>query len=197
MERPTENHLLTTKMPGENERQYTAFLLYHEIKSIRKVMEAWEKLGQSSGEMMADFAQKLGKKPTRATVERWSKKYQWVLRSDLKLTEELKELDEKLKKVRQKRAYLITELFWEKLKKIQKQMNSGEPATVQEIKILWEMHRTEFGESIGKHQIVGGIDESEQKPLTPEEEELSKEITKLEMEFNRKQLENKKDNDST
>ena len=75
-------------------------------------------------------------------------------------------------------------------------MNSGEPATVQEVKVLWEMHRTEFGESIGKHQIVGGIDESEQKPLTPEEEELSKEMTKLEMEFNRKQLENKKDDDS-
>lgn len=77
-------------------------------------------------------------------------------------------------------------------------MNSGEPATVQEVKILWEiMHRTEFGESIGKHQIVGGIDESEQRPLTPEEEKLSKEITKLEMEFNKKQLENNKDDSSS
>ena len=113
-----------------------------------------------------------------------------------KRSEALKELDEKLKKIRQKRSYLITELFWEKLKKIQKQMNSGEPATVQEVKVLWEMHRTEFGESIGKHQIVGGIDESEQKPLTPEEEELSKEMTKLEMEFNRKQLDKQKDDDS-
>jgi len=64
--------LTTSKIPGENERQYTAFLLYHEIKSIRKVMEAWNKLGQSSGEVMADFAQKLGKKPSKATVERWS-----------------------------------------------------------------------------------------------------------------------------
>ena len=47
------------------------------------------------------------------------------------------------------------------------------------------------------HQIVGGIDEAEQKPLTPEEEKLSKEITKLEMEFNRKQSENSKDDSSS
>lgn len=82
------------------------------------------------------------------------------------------EPDEKLRKIKQRRAYLISEIFWEKLKRVQKQMKSGELATVQEVKTLWEMMRIEFGETTSKHELVNGINEAEQKPPTPEEQEL-------------------------
>lgn len=176
MKKPIENHLPTTKMPGETEQQFTAFLLYCEVGSLRKVLDTWDKLGQSSGDMRVDLIQKLGDKPSHATIERWSKKYTWVKRADKRLTEEMEELDEKLRKIRQRRIYLISELFWEKLKRIQKQIKTGEMATVQEVKTLWEMMRIELGETIGKHEIVGIINEAEQCPPTPEEEEYGKVI---------------------
>lgn len=122
--------------------------------------------------MRADFLSKLGDRPSHATIERWSKKYQWVKRADARLSEEMQDLDEKLRKIKQRRAYLISEIFWEKLKRVQKQMKSGELATVQEVKTLWEMMRIEFGETTSKHELVNGINEAEQKPPTPEEEEL-------------------------
>ena len=49
-------------------------------------------------------------------------------------------------------------------------MKKGEGATTDEIKKLWEMFRTEMGESLGKHEF--SINEDEQKPPTPEEMEL-------------------------
>ena len=49
-------------------------------------------------------------------------------------------------------------------------MKKGEGSTVDEIKKLWEMFRTEMGESLGKHEL--SIKEEEQKPPTAEEEEL-------------------------
>ncbi|MCL5431464.1 MAG: hypothetical protein M1484_00005 [Patescibacteria group bacterium] len=190
--------LTTPKMPGETESQYTAFLLYCEVGSVSKLMQAWQQICRNPvGELSVIFGTKLGNLPSERTIERWSVKYQWIKRADKKLTEDLEGLKKKSTQIRQKRAYLITEAFWSKLQALKKQIQAGEPATVQEVKALWEMHRTEFGESIGKHQIVGGIDETEQRPLTPEEEKLSKEITKLEMEFNKKQLEDNQDDSSS
>lgn len=187
------NILTTTKMPGETERQFTAFLVYCEIGSLRKLIEAWDKLGQSSGEMRADIVEKLGTKPSHATIDRWSKKYRWVQRADLRLSEEMQELDDKLRKIKQRRMYFITDIFWEKLKKIQKQMKTGELATVQEVKTLWEMMRIEMGESTSKHEIVNGINEADQKPPTPEEEELGKAIDQLIIDFYDKQRKAAKD----
>jgi len=190
--------LTTSKMPKETESQYTAFLLYCEVGSVSKLIQAWQQICRNPvGELSVVFGNKLGDLPSERTIERWSVKYRWVERADLKLTEDLEGLKKKSTQIRQKRAYTITETFWGKLQALKKQMQAGEPATVPEVKSLWEMMRIEWGESIGKQEIVQGINEDEQRPLTPEEEELSKAITELEKEFSIKQLENKKNDDTT
>lgn len=185
-EKPT-----TSKMPGETEKQYTAFLLYCEVGSVSKLIQAWEQISRSSaGELSVIFGSKLGDLPSERTIERWSVKYQWVERADKKLAEDLEGLKKKTTQIRQKRAYLITEAFWSKLQMLRKQMQAGEPTSVQEVRILWEMTRIEWGEPVGKYEVSKNyIDESQQRPLTPEEIELSKKITELEIEFNDKQNE--------
>jgi len=58
------------------------------------------------------------------------------------------------------------------------------------------MMRIEFGETTSKHELVNGINEAEQKPPTPEEEELGKAIDQAIIEFyDRKRKENYKNND--
>jgi hypothetical protein len=187
--------LTTSKMPKETESQYTAFLLYCEVGSLRKLHEVWDRLGQISDNISTEFVAQLGKKPAWTTLGNWSKKYQWVVRADLKLSEDVEVLKKKTSQIRQKRLHIITDVFWDKLHTLKKQMRSGESATVPEVKALWEMMRIEGGESISKQEIVQGINEDEQRPLTPEEEELSKALTELEKEFSRKQLE--KNDDTT
>ena len=166
--------LTTSKMPKETEQQYTAWLLYCESGSLRKTLDVWDRLGQDWGETGAVFGQRLGKKPAQTTIETWSKKFRWVERKDLKLAEDLETLRKKAQEIKQKKVFLIGEIFWEKLQALKKQMKKGEGATVEEIKKLWEMFRTEMGESLGKHEL--SINEDEQTPPTPEEEELGKEI---------------------
>jgi len=185
--------LTTSKMPGETESQYTAFLLFCEVGSVSKLIQAWQQICRNPvGELSVIFGSKLGNLPSERTIERWSVKYQWVERADRKLAEDLEGLKKKTTQIRQKRAYLITEAFWSKLQSLRKQMQAGESTTVQEVRILWEMMRIEWGESISKQEVVQGINEEEQKPLTPEEIELSKKISELEIEFNKKRYE--KDN---
>lgn len=185
--------LTTSKMPGETERQFTAFLLYCEVGSVSKLIQAWQQICRNPvGELSVIFGSKLGVLPSERTVERWSVQYQWVERADKRLAEDLEGLKKKTTQIRQKRAYLITEAFWNKLQMLRKQMQAGEATTVQEVRILWEMMRIEWGESISKQEVVQGINEEEQRPLSPEEIELSNEISKLEIEFNKKRYE--KDN---
>lgn len=167
-------NLTTSKMPKETEQQYTAWLLYCEAGSILKTLKLWDKVGQSLGETWVEFADRLGKKPSDTTVESWSKKFRWVERKDLKLTEDLEGLRKKAQEIKQKKVFIIGEVFWEKIQALKKQMKKGEGATVDEIKKLWEMFRTEMGESLGKHEL--SINEDEQTPPTPEEEELGREI---------------------
>ncbi len=171
MNKPT---LATIKMPKETEQQYTAWLLYCEVGSIDKLIRAWDRVGQMADEIGIDFAGRLGKQPARSTVGEWSKKYRWVERRELKLTEDLEGIRKKTQEIKQKKVGLIAEIFWEKLQALRKQIKKGEGATVDEIKKLWEMFRTEMGEAIGKHEIA--INESEQKPLTPDEDQLGREI---------------------
>lgn len=166
--------LTTSKMPKETEQQYTAWLLYCEAGSLRKTLDAWNRLGQDWGETGATFAKRLGKKPAETTIETWSKKYRWVERKDFKLTEDLEGLRKKAQEIKQKKVGVIAEIFWEKLQVLKKQMKKGEGSTVDEIKKLWEMFRTEMGESLGKHEL--SIKEEEQKPPTAEEEELGSAI---------------------
>jgi len=185
--------LTTSKMPGETESQYTAFLLFCEVGSVSKLIQAWQQICRNPvGELSVIFGSKLGNLPSERTIERWSVKYQWVERADRKLAEDLEGLKKKTTQIRQKRAYLITEAFWSKLQSLRKQMQTGELTTVQEVRILWEMMRIEWGESISKQEVIQGINENEQIPLSPEEIELSKKISELEIEFNRKRYE--KDN---
>lgn len=171
MNRP---NLTTRKMPKETEQQYTTWLLYCEAGSLRKTLDAWDRLGQNRGEIGAIFTERLGKRPAESTIEAWSKKYQWVERKDLKLTEDVESLRKKAQEIKQKKVGVIAEIFWDKLQALRKQMKKGEGATTDEIKKLWEMFRTEMGESLGKHEL--SINEDEQTPPTPEEEALGKEI---------------------
>lgn len=170
--------LTTSKMPAETEQQYAAWLLYCEAGSIKKLLDVWEKVGQVLGETGADFAYRLGKKPSDTTIETWSKKYQWVARTDLRLEEELAELKEKADRFRKKRKFLITDILIQKMTKLQKQARTQD-VSVLEIKYLWEMHRTEWGESTGKTEVRHSIDESEQEPPNPEENEVGKEIDQV------------------
>ena len=183
-------------MPKETESQYTAFLLYCEVGSVSKLIQAWQQICRNPvGELSVVFGNKLGDLPSERTIERWSVKYQWVKRADIKLTEDLEGLKKKSTQIRQKRAYTITETFWGKLQALKKQMQAGEPATVPEVKSLWEMMRIEWGESIGKQEIVQGINEDEQNPLTEEEMILSEFITEAEKKYTDYllELENKKE----
>jgi hypothetical protein len=166
--------LTTSKMSFETEQQYTAWLLYCEAGSIQKTLKLWDRVGQSGGEMGVEFAGRLGKKPSDTTVERWSKKYRWVDRKDIKLTEDLEILRKKAQEIKERKVYFIAEMFWDKLQTIKRQMKKGEVATIDELKKLWEMLRTEFGESLGKHDL--NIREEDQSPPTPEEDELGREI---------------------
>ena len=172
-------------MPGETESQYTAFLLYCEVGSVSKLIQAWQQICRNPvGELSVIFGNKLGDLPSERTIERWSVKYQWVKRADMKLKEDLEGLKKKSTQIRQRRAYTITEVFWSKLQALKKQIQTGEPATVPEVKALWEMMRIEWGESISKQEVVQGINEDEQRPLTEEEMIASKFLTEAEMKYN-------------
>jgi hypothetical protein len=64
-------------------------------------------------------------------------------------------------------------------------MQAGEVTTVQEVRILWEMMRVEWGESVGKYEVAKNyIDENEQKPLTPAEIELSRKVSEVIKDWN-------------
>ncbi|MDD2822820.1 MAG: hypothetical protein PHQ59_01940 [Candidatus Daviesbacteria bacterium] len=167
--------LTTEKMPGETEQQYCAWLLYVEVGSLRKVLRNW---GQDDGDMGAEFTSRLGKKPAESTIERWSRKYRWVDRTELQLTEELTDLKQETDRFRLQRKFLVTDVLVSKLKKLRREAKKTD-VTVLDVKYLWEMHRTEFGEATGKTIVSHYIDEKEQLPPTSEENEIGKEIDQL------------------
>ena len=184
--------LITSKMPKEKERQYVAFLLYCETNSLTRLMQTWQGILRGSvGEVSGIFKDKLGRLPSERTLERWSSQYRWVERADLKLSEDVEILKKKTGQIRQKRLHIISEVFWDKLQTLRKQMRSGEPASVPELKALWEMMRIEGGESISKQEIVQKINEDEQKPPTPEESELGRAIDQTIKDFYEKRIWNK------
>jgi hypothetical protein len=179
-------------MPKEKERQYVAFLLYCETNSLTRLMQTWQGILRGSvGEVSGIFKDKLGRLPSERTLERWSSQYRWVERADLKLSEDVEILKKKTSQIRQKRLHIISEVFWDKLQTLRKQMRSGEPASVPELKALWEMMRIEGGESISKQEIVQKINEDEQKPPTPEESELGRAIDQTIKDFYEKRIWNK------
>ncbi|QLG69717.1 MAG: hypothetical protein CH104c_0486 [Candidatus Woesebacteria bacterium] len=159
-------NLSTSKMPGERQREYTAWLLYCEAGSYEKTLRMWIAIyHRTTTEIPPIFTENLGKPVNIRTLKDWGKKYQWVKRTDLRLAEELEELKIKADRIRQKKRFEITDVFWTRLQMLKKQMQKGEIVTVAEIKALWEMMRTEWGESIGKTQIEHGINPEEQNPI--------------------------------
>ena len=168
--------LSTKKLPGETEQQYVAWLLYCEMGSQRKLFDAWDRLRQSSGEVRVDFVNRLGNRPNHATVERWSKKYQWVKRAEIKLEEDLLDLRDDTKKTASVRKHKIAEAFKRTIELKLRQLKKGEVVSSSDVKAMWEMFRTELGLSTGKTEVAHTINEEDQKPPTPEEKELGKEI---------------------
>jgi len=165
--------LRTTKMEGENEQQYTAWLLYTEIGSIRKLLRQWEMLWQGLGKSMAEverWRERLGKPVSRPTIEKWSKKFQWVKRTDLKLEEDLQALREKTKRIAREKKHKIAELFKGIIDEKLKQIREGEGVTTHDVKEAWEMFQVELGKPTSRTQLI------EQSPLTPEEKKEGKEL---------------------
>ena len=159
--------LTTSKMSKETEQQYSAWLLYCEIGSIGKLMQLWDGVGQRLDESWTVFAQKLGAKPSHTTIGKWSKKFRWVERTDLKLAEDIQALRDKTKKIATNKKHKIAEALDRISNKIIKRLRSNEEPTIDEWKKVWEMFRTEMGESLGKHEL--DIREEDQKPPTEEE----------------------------
>lgn len=159
-------------MPKETEQQYTAWLLYCEAGSLLKTLRLWDKVGQSVGEMGVEFGGRLGKKPSDTTIERWSKQYRWVERKDLKLAQDLEGLREKTKRVKAERVHRIAEYFDKAITVALKQIRDGTEIKPGDIKVIWDMFRTEFGETLGKHTHAVGIDESKQTPPNDKEKAL-------------------------
>lgn len=168
-------------MHGETEQQYHAWLLYNETGSLAVLLRTWERLHQGYTNPTPEIEGlrgKLNQPPTLDTLKNWSRKYQWVNRTELILAEEMEKIKLKTERFRIKRKYLVTDLLITKINKLQQQARS-EPSSVLEVKYLWDMHRTEFGESTGKTEVTHRIDESEQKPPTSEENKLGQEIDQL------------------
>ncbi|MFA5169076.1 MAG: hypothetical protein WC530_11170 [Candidatus Omnitrophota bacterium] len=162
----------TQKMPKETEQQYTAWLLYCEAGSLQKALGIWDKVGQSVGEMGVEFAERLGKKPSDTTLERWSKQFHWVERREIKLAEDLTALREKTKKIKRNKLHRIAEAFDRVGNKIMKRLKASEEPTILEWKIVWEMFQVELGKPTNRSQLK--VDD--QHPLTPEEKIRGKKI---------------------
>jgi hypothetical protein len=167
----------TSKMPGESEQQFIAWILYCETGSIPKMIKAWNQLRQGIGETSVVFGQNIQKMahlPSQRNIEKWSANYSWVKRRELRLSEEMESLSQRAAEIQKKKMYLIAESFWDKLQLLRKQIRQGEHTTVDEVKKLWEMLRAESGESLGQHDIR--LLENEQRLPTAEEDELDKKI---------------------
>lgn len=171
--------LVTTKLPEENEKQYVAWLLYCDSGSIDKLFRLWEGLHQGFTETSPEFVSlrsRLGDPVTRRTIATWSKKFQWVKRRNMKLAEDLEALREETKRIAITRKHKVAEAFKRSLDLKIKQLRKGELVSTGDVKALWEMFRTELGLSTGKTEVSHKINEDEQVPPTPEEDELGKEI---------------------
>lgn len=177
-------------MPGETEQQYTAWLLYCEAGSIPRLIRAWEQLRYGIGEATGTWGEKLnklGSLPSERNIEKWSSKFRWVERRDLKLTDDMETIRERSEKIKKDKLHKIADAFEQITTKVLRRLRKGEEPTITEWKQVWEMLRTELGENIGKHEIVKGIDESQQNPPTEEERELGKALDNAIKEHYRKQ----------
>lgn len=96
----------------------------------------------------------------------------------MKLEEDLKALREETKQIATTRKHKVAEAFKRTLDLKIKQLRKGEIVSTSDVKALWEMFRTELGLSTNKSEVAHTINEEDQKPPTPEEDELGREIDK-------------------
>lgn len=181
-----EMAISTSKMPKETEKQYFAWVLYCEVGSIHKLLRQWQKLHQgytNSAPEIAGLREKLGPVPGERTLKSWSKKYHWVARNELKLKEDIEAMREKTKRYKAERAHRVAEYFDKVMTQLMKKVREGGEVTTADLKQIWEMFRTEMGETLGKHTHAIGIDESKQTPPTEEEIALGEALDNTVIEF--------------
>ncbi|TAN35155.1 hypothetical protein EPN27_04455 [Patescibacteria group bacterium] len=97
----------------------------------------------------------------------------------MKLDEDLTALREETKRIATMNKHKVAEAFKRTMDLRIKQLRKGESVTTADVKQLWEMFRTELGLSTGKTVIAHTINEEDQKPPTPEEDELGREIDQV------------------
>lgn len=171
--------LVTAKLPGETERQYVAWLLYCDFGTIDKLLNVWKGVHQGfteSSPELSNLKGRLGIPVSRRSLAKWSKKFQWVKRRDMKLEEDLKALREETKRIATNRKHKVAEAFKRSIDLKIKQLRKGELVSASDVKTMWDMFRTELGLSTNKSEVAHTINEEDQKPPTPEEDELGKEI---------------------
>ncbi len=165
-----QQEVTTSKMPGETLQQYTVWQLYCLTGSINKLLSTWEGLLHGYLKMspeLEDLKARLGQLVVRKTIQRWSKQFHWVKRTDLKIAEDVDQIRTEAKRFEKERKYKIIKAFRKALDTKLKKLDSGEEVTVAELKQLWEMTRTEMGLVTDRSSLsVTG----EQRLLTPEEE---------------------------
>ncbi len=168
--------LTTSKMPGETLQQYTVWQLYCLTGSINKLLSTWEGLLHGYLKMspeLEDLKARLGQLVVRKTIQRWSKQFRWVKRTDLKITEDVDQIRSEAKRFEKERKYKIIKAFRKALDTKLKKLDSGEEVTIGELKQLWEMTRTEMGLVTDRSSLsVTG----EQRLLTPEEEKEGQDL---------------------
>jgi hypothetical protein len=182
--------LKTGKMQKETEQQYFAWLLYCKARSIEDMISAWELI--RTGRWQSDLPdgwrgdiKRLGELPAKRNVEVWSSRYRWVERKELKLQQEIEELYKRAQKYQINKKHKIVIIFGRIMDDFLKRVESGklniENMTISDFKKIWEMARTELGETLGKHEIL--LNEEEQRPPTSEEKEFGKAIDEAVKQF--------------
>ncbi|KKQ81515.1 MAG: hypothetical protein UT45_C0001G0061 [Candidatus Daviesbacteria bacterium GW2011_GWA2_39_33] len=182
MKAKKENKLkiLVEQMPDETQEQYAAFLAYCSMinRSIREVSKRWAEIGRELGEQNSKY--RLGKQPSAKTLFKWSKKYSWVRRVQIWDEEKKKLMTLEFQRTESQRSVKVSRLFEKISTHLLQQVNRDRAITVDEFKKAWEMFRTESGLSTGNTEIRHTINEDEQTPPTPQDEEFGKKLDELE-----------------
>lgn len=188
-----QRKITTSKMPGETMQQYTAWQLYCLTGSFDRLLVTWQGLLQGYTKITPELdslRNRLGRLVTRKTIALWSKKFQWVKRTELKVKEDIDQIRTEAKRFEKERKYKIIKAFRKALDTKLKKLDSGEEVTISELKQLWEMTRTEMGLVTDRSSVsVTG----EQRLLTAEEEAEGKALDEFVKKFHnqkRKELNN-------
>lgn len=176
--------IVTSKLPGERAKQYAAWLLYCEVGSLEKTLKVWERIqGQNDTEMIPILGFYMGKPVGLTTLKRWSSRYNWKERTELKTKEDLEDMRFEFKKIKQTRAYKIAVMLDLIMNKYLKQLKQGMWVTTRDLYLVWKMYRIEEGLSVGNYEIVT-YQQPIAEPESPEEKELNKRIQEIVDQFN-------------